>query len=251
MEWLDRGIVLGVRKHGETSVIAEIMTRAHGRHMGLVQGGRGRSLRPLLQPGNSVNAVWRARLEDHLGTFKLDAGRLRAARLMESAHATYAVQWLASLLRLLPERDAQPHLHDTLDIVLDTLDDPAIAAEMVVRYESAILNELGFGLDLSACASTGQRENLVHVSPRTGRAISREAGAPYADRLLRLPPFLMNDDAKRAQAAPLDDILAGFALTGHFMHRHVHGARGLVLPPEREAFIRVIERELADGTAHD
>ncbi len=189
MEWTDRGIVLGVRKHGETSVIAEIMTRTHGRHMGLVQGGRGRSLRPLLQPGNSVNAVWRARLEDHLGTYKLDAGRLRAARLMESAHATYAVQWLASLLRLLPERDAQPHLHDTLDIVLDTLDDPAIAAEMVVRYESAILNELGFGLDLSACASTGSRDNLVHVSPRTGRAVSREAGAPYADRLLRLPSF--------------------------------------------------------------
>ena len=194
MEWADRGIVLGVRKHGETSVIAEIMTRAPWAAYGAVQGGQGPHAPPALQPGNSVNAAWRARLEDHLGTTSLDAGRLRAARLMESAHATYAVQWLASLLRLLPERDAQPssarhvgHRARTRSMIRPSL------RRWVVRFESAILNELGFGLDLTACASTGRRDNLVHVPPRTGRAVSRDVGRAVCRPAVAAAVFLMSE----------------------------------------------------------
>ncbi|MEL6751090.1 MAG: DNA repair protein RecO [Pseudomonadota bacterium] len=247
MEWSDEAIVLGVRKHGETAVIAELMTRERGRHLGLVQGGRGRSLRPILQPGNRVQATWRARLDEHLGTYRIDGDALRAARLMESAHGIYAVQVLASHLRLLPERDAHRGLYEALDVILNNLQAADIAAELVVRFEVAVLDELGFGLDLAACAATGTRDNLVHVSPRTGRAVSREAGAPYADRLLRLPPFLMGRDMANIQSAPLDDIEAGFALTGHFLDRHVHGPRGTPMPPEREALLRAVSKELSDG----
>ena len=248
MEWTDQAIVLGIRRHGETSVIAELMTRSHGRHLGLVQGGRGRTLRPVLQPGNRVRSTWRARLDEHLGTFRLEGDVLRAARLMESAVATYGVQTLASLLRLLPERDAHPALFTTLDVVLDNLGDAATAGELVVRFELAMLEELGFGLDLAACAATGARDNLVHVSPKSGRAVSREAGAPYADRLLRLPPFLLRGNAAPTSQAGLEDIVAGFELTGHFLARNVYGPRNIQPSPERAGFMRAIEKDLMDAT---
>ncbi|MEN0040089.1 MAG: DNA repair protein RecO [Pseudomonadota bacterium] len=242
MEWTDQGIVLGVRKHGETSVVAELMTRERGRHLGLVQGGRSRTMRPVLQPGNRVTATWRARLDEHLGQFKIEADRLRAARLMETDYGIYALQTLASHLRLLPERDAHQNLYDTLDLVLDALDDPASAGELVIRFELALLDELGFGLDLERCAATGTRANLVSVSPRTGRAVSGAAAAPYADRLLALPSFLTLASADRASAATTDDLADGFALTGHFLHRNVFGARGITPPAERDSLIRSVTK---------
>lgn len=249
MEWIDQAIVLGVRKHGETSVIAELMTRERGRHMGLVQGGRSRTLRPVLQPGNSVKVVWRARLDEHLGQFRVEGEQLRAAHIMESAHGTYALQTLAAHLRLLPERDAHLGLYETLAIILDNLEQPAIAGEMVVRFELALLEELGFGLDLSECAATGATANLHYVSPKTGRAVSREAGTPWAEKMLILPSFLLGRDTARADAAVWPEIEAGFALTGHFFDRHVYGPRGIEAPVERESLIRAIGRADKDGIA--
>ncbi len=189
MQWQDEAIIIGVKRHGETSVIAELMTRDRGRHLGLVRSGRSRSMQPVLQAGNRVEAVWRARLDEHLGEFKLEPVRLRAAKLMETATAVYGVQAMGALLRLLPERDPHPHLFDALDIILDAFDDPSDAGELFVRFELAVLNDLGFGLDLTECAATGGRHDLVYVSPKTGRAVSRDAGAPYADRMLALPGF--------------------------------------------------------------
>ena len=240
MEWADKGIVIGTRRHGETAVIADLMTREHGRASGLVNGGRGRILRPVLQPGNRVDAVWRGRLEEHLGTLRVEADRLRAARIMESAAAVYALQTLCAHLRLLPERDAHPVLYDRFDAILDVLHEPAVTGEAVVRFEMALLDEFGFGLDLTRCAATGALANLVYVSPRTGRAVSSDGGADYADRLLRLPAFLLPSNAPRAGPASVEDIAAGFALTGHFLHRHVWDPAGIEPPPERERLIATL-----------
>lgn len=233
MQWQDQAIILGVKRHGETSVIAEMMTRAHGRHMGLVRGGRSRRLQPLLQPGNRVEAIWRARLDEHLGTFQVEPVALRAARLMERATSVHGVQAMAALLRLLPERDSHPHLFDALDVILDSMDDPADAGELFVRFELALLEDLGFGLDLTECAATGSREELAFVSPKTGRAVSQPAGEPYADRLLALPAFLA---VRNGPAADRESLERAFRLTGFFLNRHVYEPRGIPMPVAREAF---------------
>ncbi|MEM9734893.1 MAG: DNA repair protein RecO [Pseudomonadota bacterium] len=246
MEWTDEAIVLGVRKHGETSVIAELMTRERGRHMGLVQGGRSRTLRPLLQPGNSVRATWRARLDEHLGQFKLEAERLRAADLMQTAHGLYALQTIACHLRLLPERDAHHDLYAMLLVVLDNLQDPSLAGEVLIRFELAILDELGFGLDLTACAATGSTANLLYVSPKSGRAVSAEAGEAWAERMLPLPQFLRQQDQARADSAGWDDLQAGFDLTRFFMDRNVYTPRNTKPPIERDSFISAARRALQD-----
>jgi DNA repair protein RecO (recombination protein O) len=235
MEWQDRGIVLGVRRHGETSVIAELMTQTHGRHMGLVRGGRSRRMQPVLQPGNVVEATWRARLDEHVGLFLIEPVTLRAARLMEMATAIHGVQALAALLRLLPERDPHQRLFRAMDVILDHLEVASEAGELFVRFELAVLEELGFGLDLHACAATGLADDLAYVSPKSGRAVSRGAGAPWAERLLALPPFLTRRDNRAADAEALE---AAFRLTGHFFNRDVYEARGIAMPEAREGFVR-------------
>src|SRR5215467_8922134 len=161
MEWTDDGIVLGVRRHGVSSAIVELLTRAHGRHLGLVRGGGGTRMRPLLQPGNSVRVVWRARLDEHLGTYAIEGTRMRAATLLASPHAVYGVTHLAALARLLPERDPHEDIYGMLERTLDDFDDPSEAALRLIRFELAMLAELGFGLDLDTCAATGATEELV------------------------------------------------------------------------------------------
>jgi DNA repair protein RecO (recombination protein O) len=234
MEWTDEGIVLGVRRHGEANAILEIMTQEHGRHLGLVRGGAGARMRPVLQPGNVVRATWRARLDEHLGNYLIEGLRLRAAFLLNAAHAVYGVTHLATLCRLLPERDPHPFVHAELTAVLDQIDDPITVAVAVVRFELKLLAELGFGLDLERCAATGEAGDLGYVSPKSGRAVSRAAGEPWRDRLLRLPAFLLDE----APARPASDALAdAFAVTGFFFARHVLEPRGQSLPVARERFI--------------
>lgn len=246
MQWQDEAIIIGVKRHGENSVIAELMTRERGRHLGLVRSGRSRSMQPVLQPGNRVEAVWRARLDEHLGELKLEPVRLRAARLMETATAVYGVQAMGALLRLLPERDPHPHLFDALDIILDTMDDPADAGELFVRFELAVLNDLGYGLDLSECAATGVRQNLKYVSPKSGRAVCGEAGAPYADRMLALPAFLGEGPKP---AADRESMLAAFRLTQFFLHRHVYEPRGITANDAREGFVQAALKALSAPAA--
>jgi DNA repair protein RecO (recombination protein O) len=240
MQWTDDGIVLGVKRHGEANAILELMTHGHGRHLGLVRGGFGSRLRPILQPGNSVSAAWRARLDEHLGNYTVEGLRLRAASYFSAPHAIYGVTHLAALMRLLPERDPHAGLYEILDAILDQLDDPALAAPMVVRFELQLLSELGFGLDLERCAATGASGDLVYVSPKSGRAVSRTAGEPWADKMLRLPAFLRQHDAIPSG----HDLADGFALTGYFLTRHVLEARGLSLGDERAHFIAALNRAL-------
>ena len=244
MEWTDDGIVLGVRRHGESSAIVELLTREHGRHLGLVRGGAGSRMRPLLQPGNSVRAVWRARLDEHLGTFAIEAIRLRAATLLSSSHAVYGVTHLAALARLLPERDPHEDIFEMLEHALDDFDDAPKAAVHLVRFELAMLGELGFGLELDTCAATGETADLVYVSPKSGVAVSRAAGEAWRDRLLRLPPFLRQNEAVSGGWTD-QDLLDGFQLTGLFLLRHVLEPRGQGHSDAREGFINAVVRRRA------
>jgi DNA repair protein RecO (recombination protein O) len=238
MQWTDDAIVLGVRRHGEANAIAELFTRAHGRHLGLVHGGFGSRMRPVLQAGNGVSATWRARLDEHLGTYTVEPVRVRTATMFAAHHALFAVTHLAALARLLPERDSYEAIFDELDTILDQLDDANIVAAQVARFELRMLAELGFGLDLSSCAATGVTDELIYVSPKSGRAVSREGGEPWRDRLLRLPVFL--GDPQVSPSA--DELAAGFALTGHFLERLVFHARGLPMPEARTHFLAAIGR---------
>jgi len=234
VDWSDIAIVLGARRHGETSAVVELMTREHGRHLGLVRGGFGARHKPVLQVGNLVSATWRARLDEHLGYYVIEGLDLRAAAYLSTAHALYGLNHLAALCRLLPERDPHRPVFDLLEHTTAQLDEPMLAAVLTARFELQLLAELGFGLDLQACAATGTTAELVYVSPKSGRAVSRKAGAPWRDRLLALPPFLGADAPGTPSAAELRD---GFALTGFFLARHVYEPRGEPLPQSRHHFI--------------
>jgi len=251
MEWADEAIILGTRRHGETSAIVETMTRRHGRHMGLVRGGRSRRMQPLLQPGNRVEVTWRARLDEHLGTFQIEPVELNAARLMGSACAVHGLQAIAAHLRLLPERDPHESLYETLGLMITHLDDPPSAAELFVRFELLVLEELGFGLDLERCAATGVRDDLAYVSPKSGRAVSRTAGEPWHDRMFALPAFLRPGAGGAGMRGSPDAIDAAFRLTGFFMHRNLYEPRGIDEPTARASFITALARARIPSNGED
>jgi len=210
-----------------------------------VRGGAGSRMRPLLQPGNSVSVVWRARLDEHLGTYAIEGTRLRAATLLASSHAVYGVTHLAALARLLPERDPHEDIYEMLLHTLDDFDDAGGAAVHLIRFELAMLGELGFGLDLDNCAATGETTDLVYVSPKSGGAVSRTAGEPWRDRLLRLPPFLRASEEEAETSLSDQDLQDGFQLTGMFLLRHVLEPRGQGHSDAREGFINAVIRRRA------
>ena len=234
MEWTAEALLIGVRRHGETSVIAEAMVAGRGRHLGLVRGGRTRRLAAVLQPGNTVQLTWRSRLEDQLGIYTVELLEARAAALIEDRTRLYLSQLVCELLRLLPERDPHDRL---LGMALRLIDAPPDGAELA-RFELALLQDLGFGLDLESCAATGNTTDLTHVSPKTGRAVSRAAAQPYLDRLLPLPSFLSG----RGNASP-HDIADALRLSGHFLETQVWGPRQLPHPPTRDLLIDLLSRE--------
>lgn len=241
MEWADEGIVLGVRRLGESSVILEVMTRAHGRHAGVVRGGRSARMRPMLQPGNSVSLVWRARIEEQLGMYAVEAGQLRAARYMESALALNLLGAAVALVRLLPERDPHADVHDALALLADQVGDAAVGPGLLALFEMSLLSELGFGLDLSRCVATGVTTDLKYVSPKSGCAVCAVAGEPWRERLLPLPAFLSG--ALDAAPSP-HDVLEALHVTGFFLTRNVYGPRGLPAPDGRERVIALLRRML-------
>ncbi|MGH7248021.1 MAG: DNA repair protein RecO [Pseudomonadota bacterium] len=240
MQWSDEGVVLGAKRHGETSVIVELMTREHGRHLGLVRGGAGTRLRGVLQPGNSLRATWRARLDEHLGYYAVEGVNLRAAGFLTAAHALFGVIYLSALCRLLAEREPHARIHGALEAILDSIGDVLMAAPLIARFELAFLAELGFGLDLGSCAVTGATADLIYVSPRSGCAVSRAAGQDYRDKLMRLPAFLCSGN-ESASAADLAD---AFALTGYFLERRAFAPRGLPTPAARARFVAAVTRAL-------
>jgi DNA repair protein RecO (recombination protein O) len=248
MEWTDEGIALGTRRHGEANAIVEVMTRGHGRHLGLVRGGASSRQRPALQPGNTLRVTWRARLDEHLGHYTVEVMHVHAASSPAASHIVYGVTHLAALCRLLPERDPHEEVYEALAAALDQLDNPIAAAACAVRFELQMLRELGFGLDLAACAATGQTTALDYVSPKTGRAVSRAAAEPWRDRLLRLPHFLSAEGEPNLDKLSLKDLADGFALTGYFLMRHVLEPRGASFADARERFIAAVLRERSART---
>jgi DNA repair protein RecO (recombination protein O) len=234
MHWRDQGLVISARRHGETAVILELMTRGHGRHLGLVRGGRSRAMRPVLQPGNHVVATWRARIEDQLGAYAVEPVTSRAARFLDHGFALHGVAYLGALLRLLPERDPQGDIYEMAAVIADQLDSLDHAPALMAGLELALLGALGFGLDLESCALTGAREDLAYVSPKSGRAVSRAAGEPWRDRLLPYPSFLRDGRFSSPNGA---ELAAAFSLTGHFLARDVMGPRGFAMPPAREPYL--------------
>lgn len=244
MDWRDEGILLSARRHGESAAIVEVFTAAHGRHAGVVRGGASRRMAPILQPGAEVSAEWSARIEEHLGAFRLDLMTAHSARLLDDGAALAALQAIAALTAVgLPERAAHPELYALTRDLVGAL---GAAPDWPARYalwELALLGELGFGLDLSRCAATGAREDLIYVSPRSGIAVSRAAGAPWAARLLPLPGFIRDGTT----TGDFEALRAGLALTGFFLDARL----GPALPRERlpaardravEAILRAGER---------
>ena len=245
MEWSDSGIVLSARRHGEHAAVVSLLTAHHGRHAGLVHGARGRRGRGLYQPGNTLAARWQARLPEHLGRYTCELVRARAGVLLDDPPRLAALAAVCALAdATLPERHPYPRVHAAAVGLLDAIEASERWAETLVRWELALLGELGFGLDLSACAATGTADGLAYVSPRSGRAVSREAGAAYAEKLLALPPFLLRPEGAAGDAAapapapaPAADIVAGLRLTGWFLEKHVFAGQGGRMPPARERFI--------------
>ena len=226
MEWSSPAIILSARSHGEGHAVLDVLSAEKGRARGYVRGGSSRKQRPILEPGNFVEVTWRGRLDEHLGSFRVELTKAISPELFRAPSRLAALNSLASLLaETLPEREACLEIYertkDFLTILTDETIPDIIWGEALVRLELLFLKTLGFGLDLSHCAVTGTTEKLTHVSPNTARAVSEEASRPYKDKLLVLPSFLTG------KAAPeMEDIRAGLELTGHFMTRYLfHGQR--------------------------
>lgn len=247
MDWTDDAIVLSLKAHGEHGVIMEALTRDHGRHLGLVHGGASSKRRATLQPGNSVRLHWRARLSEHLGSFTAELVRARAADMFEGRAALGGLNALTALASaVLPERERHTPAYEGAVALLDTIATHSFNdwAPLFVRWELGLLDELGFGLDLSRCAATGVTDDLIYVSPRTGRAVSAAAGAEYREKLLPLPQFLLGNQA----SAPSDsDTAAGLAFTAHFIEQWVLAPHNRILPEARARLADLAARARAES----
>ena len=234
MEWRDQGVLLKVRKHGENAVIIEVFTAEHGRHAGVVRGGASRKMGPVLQPGAQLDVTWRARLQDHLGGFTVEPVRSRAAALMGDRLTLAALNSTCALLAFaLPEREAHPLLYQRSVTLFDLLGNTDGWPLAYLRWELALLEDLGYGLDLRSCAVNGSRDDLAYVSPKSGRAVSAEGAGDWADRLLPLPLCMLGQGP-----APDSEIGQGLKLTGHFLtHWLAYSLGNKPLPAARQRFV--------------
>lgn len=245
MNWADDGYVLRARKHGENALIVTLLTAEHGRHAGLVRGGTGRRARGIYQTGNRVRAAWRARLDEHLGSYACELVDAHAAALLHAPPRLAALSAAAAVMEMaLPEREPHAALFEGFAGWIDSLVADGDWLTGYVRWELALLGELGFGLDLSACAATGLNDELAFVSPKSGRAVSRSAGARWRTKLLVLPDFL----GAGGEGAP-GAVLDGLRLTGHFLERHVFAQSGKPGPAARTRFVdRVRQMDTISGS---
>jgi len=241
MDWRDEGILLAVRTHGENSAIIEVFTATHGRHAGVVRGGTSRKMAPILQPGAQLDVAWRARLEEHLGSYIVELLRSRSAVAMSDRLSLAGLNAVTSLLSFaLPEREHHPALYKRSMGVLDLLDQPAIWPLAYLQWEMALLEDLGFGLDLTCCAVTGHTENLIYVSPKSGRAVSAQGAGDWADRLLPLPPVMLDQGD-----APDIEIMQALHTTGHFLSAHLAAQMGnRPLPEARARLVNALTRRM-------
>ncbi len=234
MEWRDEGVLLQVRKHGENAAIIEVFTAEHGRHAGVVRGATSRKMTPILQPGAQLDVTWRARLEDHLGSYMVEPIRSRAAAVMSDRLTLAGLNSVCALLAFaLPEREAHPALYQRSVTLFDLLGNTEGWPLAYLRWELALLEDLGFGLDLRTCVVNGSRDDLAYVSPKSGRAVSAEGAGEWADRLLPLPLCLLGQGP-----APDNEINDGLRMTGHFLtHWLAQSLGNKPLPAARQRFV--------------
>ena len=245
MEWRDQGILLSSRTHGETSAIIEVFTPARGRHAGVVRGGASRKLAPILQPGAQLDVTWRARLEDHIGTCTVELLRSRAATSMGDRLSLAGLNAvIALLLFCLPEREAHERLYRKTEALLDLLGQGDVWPLAYLQWEMVLLDDMGFGLDLSECAVLGAGANdLYYVSPKTGRAVSRAGAGDWADRLLPLPPCLLGHGS-----APDKEVVEALNVTGYFLqHRLAPELGHKPLPEARARFVQRFLAQISSG----
>lgn len=239
MEFEDDAFVLAARSHGDTGAVVDLLTAQHGRRMTYVPGGASRKMKPHLQPGSRVRVAWRARADSQLGSARLEPSGDDVSQLFDSAVALAGLSAAAAVVQgALPEREAEPGVFAAMEALMLALTDDAVWPAVFIRFELGLLGSLGFGLDLESCAVSGSQDDLAWVSPRTGRAVSRTAGAPYADKLLALPPFLLGSQAAVVEG----DVGHGLALTGHFLEAWVFHPRDKPLPPARDWMIERLKR---------
>ncbi|TLP61487.1 DNA repair protein RecO [Parasedimentitalea maritima] len=241
MEWRDHGILLSLRRHGESSAIIDVFTEEHGRHAGVVRGGTSRKQAPVLQPGAQLDVTWRARLEDHLGHYQAEPLRSRAAAALSGRLALAGLNAVTGLLSFcLPEREPHSNLYTRSEQLLDLLDQEELWPLAYLRWELALLEDMGFGLDLSACAVTGATRGLIYVSPKSGRAVSAKGAGDWADRLLPLPPVLLGEGE-----ATDAEIAQGLRTTGFFLEARLAPSLGRhPLPEARGRFVDAFTRRL-------
>ncbi|MEP6341892.1 MAG: DNA repair protein RecO [Maricaulaceae bacterium] len=237
MDWASEGYIISVRRHGESSAIVEVLTPDMGRHAGLVRGATSRRMRPLLEIGNKVHVSWRSRLSEHLGYYAIEPIEMRAATLMMERVSLMGLNVTCAVAKtVLPERQSFPHVYAAFDVLMQNFEDPEIWPALYVRWEMGVLSALGYGLDLSCCASTGVVDNLTHVSPRSGRAVSAEAATPYLDKLYPLPSFMIG-----GRDVSGEDIENGLRLTAYFLETRVQWGVNQTLPDNRRMMIERLQ----------
>lgn len=242
MDFTDEGVILAARAHGENHAVAEIFTASHGRWAGLVHGGQGRRMRPLLQPGNAVRIEWKGRLAESLGHFSLELDHAYAGELMQDRLSLAGLTAACAVASAcLPEREAHPRAYQAMKILIANLEHAEVWPALMARWELGLLAELGFGLTLDRCASTGARENLIYVSPRSACAVSAEAGEPYKDKLLPLPAFLRG----ASNGASREEAIAALTTTGYFIETRILHLSDKTLPEARLRLVNLL-KEYAD-----
>jgi DNA repair protein RecO (recombination protein O) len=238
MDFTDEGVILAARAHGENHAVAEIFTASNGRWAGLVHGGQGRRMRPLLQPGNAVRVEWKGRLSESLGHFSLELAHAYAGELMQDRLSLAGLTATCAVASAcLPEREAHPRAFQAMKILIANLEHAEVWPALMARWELGLLAELGFGLTLDRCASTGARENLIYVSPRSACAVSAEAGEPYKEKLLPLPAFLRG----ASNGASREEAIAALTTTGYFIETRILHLSDKTLPDARRRLVDLLK----------
>lgn len=246
MEWTDRAIVISSSKHGEGSLIVRLLTENHGLHAGLVRGVKKSSA--ICQPGNFINVTWKARLEEHLGNFSVELHRPVFAEVFDEPLKLSAVNSSCSLVKAtLPEREPNEKIFDIVSEFLAGIGNNQSWIQDYIHLELELLGKLGYGLDLSECAATGEKNFLFYVSPKSGRAVSQAGGLPYKEKLLKLPSFLrpVSDTSYAKLAKDIMEIVDGMKLTRYFLEKYVFNSHNNKLPVARERFVQRLRENTA------
>lgn len=241
MEWQENGYVISTKKYGESAVILDAFTRERGRFSGLVRGGTGRNKRSILQVGNFLKLNWRARIEDQLGQYQVEAINLNTGYILSSKLAPLGLSVICELIRKLPDRQAYGQLYDGFETVLKYLIEDDNWLPLLIKWQIGFLQQMGYGLDLSKCAVTGTTDNLYYISPKTGRAVCEDVGLPYKGKLFIIPPFIRGD---LDQEVTVENLLEGLRITEYFLKKHIYNVQNIPFPEAQKLLFDLVYKQL-------